>query len=450
VLPDRRTRAVRLTIWASLGAKAFSVVCTLAQVPIALRYLGHEGYGLWVTLVGITVMLNFVDFGLGIGMQQVMAKAYGRDDAGAIRTAFWRGTAALGAIAAALLIVGVPAAWFGAWADVLNVQSSALRAQCAGAIAVTVIACALGVPLNAGPRLAAAVQRGWIHAGWIAGGSAATLATVAWAAHARWSFTGFVAAATLIPVLQGAGMIWHLTRALRWSPPSRRAGSALQAKPAGTAGSTNGPSDTTWREMLQTSAWAALPQFALAALQSAPALAISVNVGPAAVTGYNLLMRLFSPLLHGQSLMLAPIWPAYTESHVRGDLHWVRHAFLRTMLVAVALVGGLALVTWQAPLLVRWWVHDGTAAPAPSEAWVIWLWAALQAIGQPLFYLLVGLSEMRRLALWGTVGVAAAVVGLFAGGGSALAVIVGGSIGLALVWLPGLALSALAALRRTP
>ena len=38
---------------ASVGAKGFSGVCTLVQVPLALHYLGTEAYGFWITLFSI-------------------------------------------------------------------------------------------------------------------------------------------------------------------------------------------------------------------------------------------------------------------------------------------------------------------------------------------------------------------------------------------------------------
>jgi len=76
---SRRERAIRLTVAASVGAKGFSIACTLVQVPLALHYLGAEAYGFWVTLFSIMLVLNFVDFGLGVGMQHAMARAYGTE-----------------------------------------------------------------------------------------------------------------------------------------------------------------------------------------------------------------------------------------------------------------------------------------------------------------------------------------------------------------------------------
>lgn len=429
-MQQRRSRAVRLTITASFAAKGFSVVCALAQVPIALRYLGTEGYGLWVTLVGLTVMLNFIDFGLGIGMQQAMAVAFGRDDHEAVRRTFFTGAAALGALALLLLALGIPLALTVNWAALLRIHDPVLRAQSHAALAVTLAACALGLPLNAVPRLAGAVQRGWIHAGWIAGGSAGTLLAVVWAAHARWSFTGFIAAATLVPVAQGIGTIVHLAWRLGW--PLR----AVRLLPAGEL-----------RALATASGGVALPQFGQALIQAAPAFALSLAAGPAAVTGYALLMRLYSPLLHGQTLAQAPFWPAYTEARVRGDLPWVRRAFRSSLLIAAAVGAALAVVTAYAQPLVRWWTHNATVAPATATAWIVYLWALAQVASQPLFNLLLGIGRIRALAACTVAGAAAALAGLFAAGATDARVIGGGTLGLALVGVPALAWATTRALR---
>ncbi len=193
------------------------MICTLAQVPIALRYLGTEAYGLWIALISLTTLFNFVDFGLGVGMQRVMAEAFGRDDAVTLRRAFFTGAAALSALALVTLIIGLPLAFLIPWGPALHLTDATLLNQTGAALALTLSAWALALPCNAVSRLAAALQRGWLHAGWIAAGSALTLAATAWAAHAGWSFLAFLAAATLVPVAQGLGLWVHLWLSLRSS-----------------------------------------------------------------------------------------------------------------------------------------------------------------------------------------------------------------------------------------
>lgn len=395
-------------------------MCTLAQVPLALHYLGTEAYGFWVTLFSIVVVLNFVDFGLGVGMQHAMSRAYGNDDMESVKRVFWTGAALLGVLGLVVLAAGLPVAFLVPWPDILHIRDSGLRAETGAALAIAIAAFVVGLPFNAVARLAAAVQRGWIHAGWIATGSALSLALVAAAAFGHWGFLWFLSASLLVPVIQGLGLFVHLLRVLKW-----------RLRPAPLAP----PSEI--RSMLRSSLFFAFPQFGLALVQSAPALAISLAAGSSAVTGYALLMRLFGPFQQGQILLLNPVWPAYTEAHARGDHPWVSRTFWRTGAAFLALSTGVAAAAWQSQTILRLWI--GPAALVGSRlAAITAAWCVLQMAAQPLIYYLIGVGRLHRLAWAATPGLLISGAALFwaSRSGSVNGVLEAGSAGLVLALLP--------------
>ncbi len=424
----RRERAIRITVAASVAAKAFSVACTLAQVPLALHYLGTETYGFWVTLVGVVVMLNFVDFGLGVGMQHAMARGFGVDDMDSVRRVFWSGVALLGVLGLGFAAVGVPLALLYPWNDALHLADPELRASCGRALALAVALVAVALPFNASTRLVGALQRGWIHAGWIAAGSALSLGLVAAAARGRWGFLWFLGASLLVPAAQGLGLTLHLLFVLRWRP-----------WPCGFSASAE------LGAMLRSSASFAFPQFGQALVQATPSIAISLASGSASVTAFNLLTRLFSPFLQSQLILLTPVWPAYTEAHARGDHAWVRRALGRTLAATAALAACVGVAGWQSAALLRLWV--GSATPAPSRALVgaTAAWSVLQMAVQPLVYYLAGIGRLRRLAWAATPGMLVTTAALLVGARSAgaVGVIAAGSAALALSLLLPLALETL-------
>jgi O-antigen/teichoic acid export membrane protein len=419
----RRDRALRLTVAASVGAKVFSVLCTLAQVPIALHYLGAEGYGLWIALMSIYGLLNFLDFGLGVGMQQLMARAFGRDDSPLLRQTFSSGVAALSVLGLACLIIGLPLALWGDWGAWFKIADPQLRSETPAALAVIVAAFVIGLPGNAVVRLAAGLQLGWLHALWNAASNGATLLAVWLAARAGWSYLAFIAVAALLPATQNIGLWFQLRHRLGW----HGGGPGFLPRPA-------------WRELLRASFLFSFPQLSLAALVWLPPFAISLGAGAGAVTAFNLLQRLLSPLHQGQTILLTPLWPAYAEAWTRHDRPWLARAVRQSLLATGALTVGTVLVCWQAAPLITWWVGDDVALPATSLTWLTGLWFTLLMFGRHYLYYLVGIDRLPTLAVHSVLGFVGATGGLllgsyYGGAGWALAL---GSLGYGVLGLPGM------------
>jgi O-antigen/teichoic acid export membrane protein len=75
-----RLRRALLTTASSVIVRVISMAGPLITVPLALGYLGHERYGLWMTVIAILGMFTFADLGLGNGLMTEISQADGRDD----------------------------------------------------------------------------------------------------------------------------------------------------------------------------------------------------------------------------------------------------------------------------------------------------------------------------------------------------------------------------------
>jgi len=73
-----RYRRILLTTGASFAARGVSVLTGLVTVPLCVGYLGHEQYGIWMTITSFFIMLGFADFGIGFGLLNAVAEASSR------------------------------------------------------------------------------------------------------------------------------------------------------------------------------------------------------------------------------------------------------------------------------------------------------------------------------------------------------------------------------------
>lgn len=75
-----RVRRLFSSIGASYLRFAVTSACSLAAVPIYLRFLGNEQYGLWLTLLSVLMPLSLMSIGFPTVSQNLLAEARARDD----------------------------------------------------------------------------------------------------------------------------------------------------------------------------------------------------------------------------------------------------------------------------------------------------------------------------------------------------------------------------------
>src|SRR5712692_3015487 len=75
-----RYRRAATTAVATLAAKGVNMLVLLISVPLTVRYLGQERYGLWMSITSTLAVLNFADLGVGYGVGNAVAFAMGKSD----------------------------------------------------------------------------------------------------------------------------------------------------------------------------------------------------------------------------------------------------------------------------------------------------------------------------------------------------------------------------------
>lgn len=431
--PTTRSGRLRLNATALVGARGLTVLFALAQVAVALPYLGAEQYGAWMLFLAVAAAIHVCDFGIGLATQQAITEALTRGEPARARAYARAGAQWLGGLGTALLILGVPLLlWtdWPAWCGLDRVPGDVRRAALA-----QLVLTALALPLNMAPRLTAGAQKHWIQALWGVVGSLLTLGWVAIAARTSASLVQMVAGAAAIAVLQNVGMALHTLTSFNWlretwpklTPETRL---HLRAACGGYA----------------------IPQIGQALLQGTPSLALSLASGPAAVALFNLVQRLLSPFTQAQGLVLASLWPAYTEASLRGEAAWVRRKFRQSLILTTLLCLGLALVVSQAETIISLWTRQAVAAFDPQLAWFTAGWLGIIAVAQPFSTLLIGLGRWRDLAAVSALGYPLATAACFVGAysGRPAVVLLGGSAVMAGVFLPALIRRGRAALASVP
>jgi O-antigen/teichoic acid export membrane protein len=312
---SKRKRLIALSALYNALARVVSILASLVQVPIALHYLKAEAFGLWMTLVGAVQLMSFADLGMGLGLQNKISEAYGRDDIQGIRNVYKTGWLILALVGLGIAIVGLPLCWLIPWEQVFKINDPLLRAEVPGALAVILGFFCIGLPLNAGVRLAIGMQLGWVSGVWNAVSGVVCLGLIILGRHCGVGFVMFVGLAMSAPVIGNIGIIGHTFHILG-KKFSGMTGHYERGLPA---------------TLLRQGLLFLVPQIWSVMANSAPSVIIASALGTTAVTPFNICQRLTNALLQIQQLPLAGLWPAYAEAKTRGDYDWVWRIFVKSL-----------------------------------------------------------------------------------------------------------------------
>jgi O-antigen/teichoic acid export membrane protein len=360
-------------------AQCIGIAAELVAVPLALGYLGTERYGLWLTISSLIAILGFADFGLGYGVVNAVSEAHGRGDRRAAVTAVSSATVLLTIIGIffatgfAITYPHIP------WQRIFNVSSPTAIAEVGPVVALFLGYFAISIVLGVVQRVQAGYQVGYISSLWTGIGSLLGIGGLLLAIQAQAGLPWIALA------LLGAPMLATLLNGLTFfgfhSPWLRPRLSDVHTK--------------SMRNLARLGSLFFVLQLSGALAYQSDSLIVAQILGAERVPQFAVPMRmfLFIPTIIGFVLM--PLWPAYAEAIVRGDIRWVKQTLWRSLILAFAVSLPLAIgLIALGRTIVQRWIGDAVA-PSMLLLVALGIWAVLCSAGGSLAMLLNGASVIK-------------------------------------------------------
>jgi len=410
-----RYRRILLGAGSAIAAKFLLAACAMLTIPLTLRYLGAERFGVLMVITSLPLMFRFADFGLGAGVTIAVAEATASHDSSTQRRYVSTAFCVLCAIAVLFLLVLAGVYRFIDWAGLVKVSSRG-AAEIGPAFAALFVLILIGLPAGIVSRVQSGQQLTMVFNAWNSvaalAGALATLAIIA----LRGSLPMLVLAAVGTPVAAQAAN-WLTSRKLSESCPRPR---LAEFDPAAA------------RHLARLGVLMFFQQAFSLLTYAADPLIIARVAGAASVTTYVVVQKMFTFGYLAQFLA-APLWPAFAEATARADRQWTRTALRRTLFLTIGVQAGLVLpLLLFGSTLLRLWIGP---AVVPTFALMLGfaLWV-LQAgyvstmdsflnFGSTLRWnvLWLGIASLTGLALrvlfchwWGSTGVVWGTVLAFA------------------------------------
>ncbi len=375
---DARTlNVVRNTFFSGL-MKACSLLCSLIVVPITINYLNTENYGIWMAMTSIIYWFAFFDIGLGNGMRNYLAEAISNGDYDKARTYFSTAMVILSVIAVLIGCAVVPAVYMFDLTNIFNTRGIDGH-YLADVLAVAVVFSLVQFVVKNIGMVYIAMQRYAVNDFIIfLGNVLSLLAVFVLTKTTQPSLAYVVIAFTGIPVLMFLLAIIPLLRKYPQLKPSIQHIDTVTAR----------------RIVSKGLGFFVIQITSCLVIFGSANVFISHYCGPEQVTVYNVAYKLFNVLVIGYTILISPLWNAYTDAATKGDYEWIRRTFRKSLMMwcASVILGLVVLVLsgW----FFRIWVGDSVTIPFAISSCVL-LYVCIFNLNNCATYLVNGLNKIR-------------------------------------------------------
>ncbi len=375
---DERNVSLRKNILFSAVLKVIGLATSLMIVPVTLNYLNNEVYGIWLTMSSVLYWFAYFDIGLGNGMRNYLTEAISTKNyveaKSIVSTTFF-----LLSVVAIVLGVVVAVALYAVDLDKLFnttlVSGQYLRDTMFVASVFTLM---MFVVKNVGMIFVAMQKYAMNDLLLVSGNVLALFVIYALTRFTEGNLFYVVLAFTMVPVL--VYLLASVPVFIKYANirPSLKAidyGLAKQVIGKGLG-------------------------FFLIQITSCIVIFGSSNLfiarfcGPSDVTVYNIAYKYFNLLAIAYTIVISPLWNAYTDAYVKGDLAWVGRTFNKTFKIWSFTVACGLLMLIVSGLFYRIWV--GTAVNVPVSVSVcVLFFICMYNLNNCVTYLLNGLNKIR-------------------------------------------------------
>ncbi|MCB1061428.1 MAG: oligosaccharide flippase family protein [Verrucomicrobiae bacterium] len=374
-----RNRSIRLAVMTSILSKFGTVLLRIVSIPVAIRLLGMEQFGVYAAITVVVSMIDLMHVGIGPALTQGIARSLAKGDRAQEQ----------GVFATAILISAG-----------LTILASAVLAMLVGFLPITTLfgsefgpfaesmrrACFIAIAIVAVEMICVVVERA-------CDGYQETRFNNAWGAAGN-----FVGAASLLIGIKFIPTIEFLVLAVNGSVALAKLANAIHLM---VRRSYLWPRFSQFRRVLAKPLLFDGLRFSVTYLLSAAveynAIAYMLGrlAGPQSVGLYNVMITVHFSLTGFIQMVTIPLWPAIVDAHSRGDVPWVRKAARRIQFMGPAFglsaaIGMVAFGPWVFPL----WVGSEFDLTRPTLAifgayFTLHLWRQVNQV------LLLGLGDVN-------------------------------------------------------
>lgn len=344
---NQRTATVKKNIVASLFIKGLSIMVSLMLVPMTLGYLSDEMYGVWLTLSSVIMWLGFFDIGFTLGLKNKLAEAIALEDwergRSLVSTTYFMMTIIFVPLCIVLeLLVSVVD-----WSAFLNVNTI-YNEEIINTLYVLVAFFCIQMIANVLTTVIAAFQKVALSSLFAVLGNILSLGAIGLLAKycpPSLMYLAFAISTMPILVILTASLFLYHSQLKKVAP---------QIKSIKTHHI---------KDLFSLGARFFLIQIQVVVLFQFTNVLISNVSSPQDVTAYNIAYKYMGIAMMAYSIILTPLWPAFTDAYTKEDFPWMKSVYNKMAKIFIVSFFIMLLMVCLSPLAYHLWIGEKATIP---------------------------------------------------------------------------------------
>lgn len=344
---SQRSATVKKNILGSLAIKAVSILASFLLVPMTLGYVSAEIYGVWLTISSILHWLTYMDVGVTHGLKNRLNECLARKDYEKGKSLVSTTYAIMIAIFVPLSVILIVVSPLIDWCAILNVDPSN-QDIIIKTIQVLFVFIALQMIVNVFVAVVAAYQKTALSSLFGVIGQICSLCIIGMMTmFVKPSLLNLAFAYSLMPILIVliASIIYFKTTMKEVAPSFKSINTAYI------------------KDLWGLGIKFFIIQVQMIVLYQATNILISHIAGPESVTQYNIAYKLLNIVVMVYTIILNPLWPAFTDAYTKKDYTWMNTMYKKMRKIYLLLCVMISIIVILSPFIIKLWVGDKVSVP---------------------------------------------------------------------------------------
>lgn len=342
-----RSVVAKKNILASFVIKGGSIAISLILVPLTIDYLNPTKYGIWITLSSIVLWLSFFDIGFGNGLRNKFTESVSNGKHKLARVYVSTTYAIVIGLISAVLILFLLINPFLNWTTILNTSPDLAKQLSVLALVVFVFFCfqfilqLLTTVLTANQEPAKASLFNLI-ASCI---SLVMIYGLTRASSGNLIYLATVLSASPVVVLAVGSICLYRGKYKKYAPTIKLVSFRYA------------------RKLMDIGLQFFIIQIGALILFQTDNIVVTQLFGPQDVTVFNTAYKLFSVVIMIFTIVVTPLWSAFTEAYTKSDFIWIENTMIKIKRVWILQIFITFLLLISSKWIFEFWVGDKIKIP---------------------------------------------------------------------------------------